>query len=160
MVHLEATLQEIKLKMAKLFIPNFTIYATLPIMAGSCAEYTVDPETGNQIASSTTIEIKAWMEGYKDLKQGRTVEKREDPSADFNTVYLSGYAVTPKLIPARTLLAREKYNATYIEPITGTQQTGTFVLAPQVNEQRPRVDKALARRLGMELQGTFEFGYG
>lgn len=128
-------------------------------MAGSCAEYTIDPETGNQIASVTAIEIKAWMEGYKDLKQGRTIEKREDPSADFNTVYLSGYAVTPKLLQPRTLLVREKYGATYIEPITGTEQRGTFMLAPQVNEQRPRVAKALAKRLGMELQGIFEFGY-
>jgi hypothetical protein len=146
--------------MSKLFIPNFIIYATLPTIEATCGDYEVDPETGNPIAVNTTLEIKAWMQGYDQLRQGRTTAKPEHPSVDFNTVYLSGYAVTPKAIPARTLLAREKYNAKYIEPITGTEQQGTFVLAPQVNEQRPRVAKALAKRLGMELQGTFEFGYG
>ena len=74
-------------------------------------------------------------------------------------MYLIGYAVTPKLIPPRTLLAREKYQAIYLEPITNTQQEGTFVLAPQVDENRPRVAKALAKRLGMQIQGTFEFGF-
>lgn len=140
--------------MSKLFIPNFTIYATLPT-----GEFSVDPDTGNHVSTQSILEVKAWMQGYDQLRQGRTTEKREDPSVDFNIVYLSGYAVTPKLIPAQTLLAREKYNAKYIEPITGTEQTGTFVLAPQVNENRPRVAKALARALGMELQGTFEFGF-
>ena len=140
--------------MSKLFIPNFTIYATLPT-----GEFSVDPDTGNHVSTQSILEVKAWMQGYDQLRQGRTTEKREDPSVDFNIVYLSGYAVTPKLIPAQTLLAREKYNAKYIEPITGTEQTGTFVLAPQVNENRPRVAKALARALGMELQWTFEFGF-
>jgi hypothetical protein len=95
--------------MSKLFIPNFIIYATLPTIEATCGDYEVDPETGNPIAVNTTLEIKAWMQGYDQLRQGRTTAKPEHPSVDFNTVYLSGYAVTPKAIPARTLLAREKY---------------------------------------------------
>ncbi|MFM5926426.1 MAG: hypothetical protein ACKO9U_07420 [Dolichospermum sp.] len=134
--------------MTKLFIPNFTIYATVPD-----GEFTIDPDTGNYVSNQTILEIKAWMQGTP------TTEKKEDPSVDFNKVYLIGYAVTPKLIPPRTLLAREKYQAIYLEPITNTQQEGTFVLAPQVNENRPRVAKALAKRLGMQIQGTFEFGF-
>ncbi|MFM6012065.1 MAG: hypothetical protein ACKO99_15690 [Dolichospermum sp.] len=134
--------------MTKLFIPNFTIYATVPD-----GEFTIDPDTGNYVSNQTILEIKAWMQGTL------TTEKKEDPSVDFNKVYLIGYAVTPKLIPPRTLLAREKYQAIYLEPITNTQQEGTFVLAPQVDENRPRVAKALAKRLGMQIQGTFEFGF-
>lgn len=140
--------------MPKLFIPNFTIYATLPSEG-----FTVDPDTGNYVRNQTILEIKAWMQGYQQLHQGRTLVKLENPSTDFNAVYLQGYAVTPKLIPPRTLLAREKYKATYLEPITNTEQQGTFVLAPQVDKNRPRVAKALARALGMQLQGTFEFGF-
>ena len=140
--------------MSKLFIPNFTIYATLPT-----GEFSVEPDTGNYVSTQSIVDIKAWMQGDDQLKQGRTTEKREDPSVDFNIVYLSGYAVKPKLIPNRTLLAREKYRAIYLEPVTNTEQEGTFLLAPQVDECRPRVAKALAKRLGMELQGTFEFGF-
>ncbi|MFM5898850.1 MAG: hypothetical protein ACKO8W_15375 [Dolichospermum sp.] len=134
--------------MTKLFIPNFTIYATIPD-----GEFTIDPDTGNYVSDQTILEIKARMQGTP------ATEKKEDPSVDFNKVYLTGYAVTPKLIPPRTLLAREKYQAIYLEPITNTQQEGTFVLAPQVDENRPRVAKALAKRLGMQIQGTFEFGF-
>ena len=140
--------------MSKLFIPNFTIYAILPTN-----DFSVDPGTGNHVSIQSILEIKAWMQGYDRLRQGRTVVKPENPSTDFNTVYLSGHAVEPKLIPAQTLLARKKYRATYLEPITNTEQEGTFLLAPQVDECRPRVAKALAKRLGMELQGTFEFGF-
>jgi len=133
---------------SKLFIPNFRIYATVP-----SEEFVIDPDTGNSVRVMNTLEITAWMQGKP------TKGKPEHPSVDFNTVYLAGHCVTPRMLPPRTILAREKYRAEYTEPITGTCQQGTFILAPQVESNRPRVARRLAQRLGTQIQGTFEFGF-
>ncbi|MFM6200264.1 MAG: hypothetical protein ACKPE1_14180 [Dolichospermum sp.] len=63
--------------MTKLFIPNFTIYATVPD-----GEFTIDPDTGNYVSNQTILEIKARMQGTP------ATEKKEDPSVDFLAINL------------------------------------------------------------------------
>ena len=142
--------------MSKLFIPNFTIFADIPSTG-----FTVDPDTGNLIQSSNTLEIKSWIKQRSPKSDSDTYSwvKSVNPSADYTQVYVAGYCVIPKEIPINTLIQRKTYNATYIEPITGYEQRGRFVLAPQVNALRPRVAKALARSLGEHIEGLFQFGY-
>ena len=139
------------------FIPNFIIYADIP-----SESMTIDPDTGNMIASTTILEIKAWMKqrSPRSDSDDYTKLKSLNPSIDHSQVYLAGYCVLPKLLPPEILVQRKQYDCVYIEPLTDYMQKGKFILSPQVNENRPRVAKALARAMGTEIQGIMEFGYG
>ena len=139
------------------FIPNFIIYADIP-----SESMTIDPDTGNIIASTTILEIKAWMKqrSPRSDSDDDTRLKSLAPSIDHSQVYLAGYCVFPKLLPPEILVQRKQYDCVYIEPLTEYMQKGKFILSPQVNENRPRVAKALARAMGTEIEGIMEFGYG
>jgi hypothetical protein len=111
--------------------------------------FVTDPETGNPVQTTTDVVVQAWMEGNAAVKP--------EPGQNPNVVNLRGYAVKPRLLPTELIRKQSEASAVYVDPLTGNEQTGKFTLQPQFDGKRPRVTKALARALGSELQGTFEF---
>lgn len=131
--------------MPRPFIPNLVITFKLP----SPGVFVTDPETGNPVQTTTDVVVQAWMEGNAAVKP--------EPGQNPNVVILRGYAVNPRLLPTELIRKQSEASAVYVDPLTGNEQTGKFTLQPQFDGKRPRVTKALARALGSELQGTFEF---
>jgi hypothetical protein len=140
-----------------IFIPNLILYVKVPGQ-----NLTLDMETGNLITSHDTLEIKAFMKPRSPQRDAVMYSLVEyvPPSVDRIQVYLSGYCVSPKIIPGHILLHAKQYMCAYTEPISNTIQNGKFTLRPQVNKQRPRVAKALNRAIGTHIEGMFEFAYG
>lgn len=132
--------------MARPFIPNIIITFILP----SAGQFVTDPETGNPTQVTTPYQVEAWLQGTASVKP--------QPGRNPNIVSLSGYAVNPRILPPELIRKQSEASAIYTDPLTGSQQPGKFTLQPQFDSKRPRVTKALARLLGSELQGTFEFG--
>jgi len=131
--------------MPRPFIPNLKITFKVPIAGG----FVIDPETGNPIQTTTDVVVEAWLEGG--------VSVNPEPGRNLNRANVRGYAVKPKILPAELIRKQVEASAIYIDALTGFQQVGKFTLEPQLDSRRPRVTKALARALGAEIQGIFEF---
>ncbi len=66
--------------------------------------------------------------------------------------------VKPRILPSEIICRQSEAIAVYIDPLTGSQRQGKFTLKPRFDSSRPRVAKALARAMGTEIEGTFEWG--
>jgi hypothetical protein len=136
--------------MTRPFIPNIII--TFRLGSG---QFSYDPITGNPIQTSQAFEVSAWMEekvkhrikGVSDVNVGTNP----------NSIELRGYAVKPKVLPVAIACSRIEGSAIYTFPSTGEQRTGKFTLKPQVDGNRPYVARRLAKALGTQFNGEFEF---
>jgi hypothetical protein len=130
----------------KPFVPNIKITFTLTVEG----QFTDDPETGNPVQVTLPYVVEAWLEGNNSVKP--------EPGSNPNTVMLRGYSVKPRILPSEIICKQSEAIAVYTDPLTGNQRIGKFTLKPRFNSNRPRVAKALARRMGTEIEGTFEWG--
>ena len=112
-------------------------------------QFTTDPETGNPVQATVPYEVEAWLEGNSGVKP--------EPGSNTNMVSLRGYSVKPRILPSEIIGKQSEAIATYIDPLTGNEHRGKFTLKPKFNSDRPRVAKALARALGTEIEGMFEW---
>jgi hypothetical protein len=129
----------------KPFEPNIKITFTLPVEG----QFTTDPETGNSVQVTVPYEVEAWLEGYNSVKP--------EPGSNPNTVMLRGYSVNPRILPSEIICKQSQAQAVYTDPLTGNQRIGKFTLKPRFNSSRARIAKTLARRIGTEIEGTFEW---
>jgi len=127
------------------FVPNLTITFNLPVEG----QFSTDPETGNPEQVTIPYMVKAWVQGSTSVEH--------QPGSNPNLVSFKGYLVSPKVIPPNFVLNQSEAAAVYIDPLTGAERKGKFTLEPFLNSTRPRVSKALARAIGTEIRGTFEF---
>ncbi|NWF61920.1 hypothetical protein CEN49_22865 [Fischerella thermalis CCMEE 5273] len=130
----------------KPFVPNIKITFTLTVEG----QFANDPETGNPVQVTIPYEVEAWLEGNNAVKP--------EPGSNPNTVMLRGYSVKPRILPSEITCKQSQAQAIYTDPLTGNQRIGKFTLKPRFNSSRARVAKALARRMGTEIEGTFEWG--
>jgi hypothetical protein len=113
-------------------------------------EFTTDPETGNPVQVTVPYLVEAYLQGNNSVKP--------EPGSNPNTVLLQGYSVKPRILPSEIIYKQSEAIATYTDPLTGNQHQGKFTLKPKFNSDHPRVAKALARAMGTEIEGTFEWG--
>jgi hypothetical protein len=113
-------------------------------------QFTNDPETGNPVQVTVPYIVEAWLAGDNSVKP----ESGSNP----NMVVLRGYSVKPRILPSEIIFKQSEAVAVYIDPLTGNQHQGKFTLKPKFDSTRPRVAKALARAMGTEIEGTFEWG--
>lgn len=112
-------------------------------------QFTDDPETGNPVQVTVPYQVEAWLEGNSNVKP--------EPGSNPNLVYLRGYTVNPRILPAKVIRKQSEASAIYTDPVTGEKHTGKFTLKPKFNSNRSRVAKALAKAIGTEIEGTFEW---
>ena len=112
-------------------------------------QFTTDPETGNPIQTTVAYVVEAWLEGNNAVKP--------EPGSNPNLVMLRGYSVKPRVLPSEIIYKQCEAQAVYIDPLTGNQHQGKFTLKPRFDSSRPRVAKALARAMGTEIEGSFEW---
>ncbi len=129
----------------KPFHPNIQITFTIPVEG----QFNTDPETGNPIQVTVPYIVEAWLEGNNSVKS--------EPGSNPNMVSLRGYSVKPRILPSEIICKQSEAQAVYIDPLTGNQRQGKFTLKPRFDSNRPRVAKALARKIGTEIEGTFEW---
>ncbi|MBO3459979.1 hypothetical protein G7B40_040345 [Aetokthonos hydrillicola Thurmond2011] len=129
----------------KPFVPNIKITFTLPVEG----QFTTDPETGNPLQLTVPYEVEAWLEGNNAVKS--------EPGSNPNTVMLRGYSVNPRILPNELTCKQSEAQAVYTDPLTLNQHIGKFTLKPRFDSTRPVVARALARRIGTEIEGTFEW---
>jgi hypothetical protein len=130
----------------KPFVPNIQIIFTIPVQG----QFTTDSETGNPVQLHVPYIVEAWLEGNNAVKP--------EPGSNPNTVMLRGYSVKPRILPSEIICKQSEAQAFYINPLTGERLIGKFTMKPKFDSNRPRVAKALARRIGTEIEGTFEWG--
>jgi hypothetical protein len=118
---------------------------TIPVLG----QFTTDPETGNPIQVTVPFECLAWLEGNNNVKP--------EPGSNPNMVSLRGYSVKPRILPKEIICKQSEAQAIYTEPSTKTQLVGKFTLKPRFDATRPRVVKAVSRRIGTEIEGAFEW---
>jgi hypothetical protein len=119
---------------------------TIPV----AGEFTTDPETGNPTQVTVPYLVEAYLQGNSSVKP--------EPGSNPNMVVLQGYSVKPRILSSEIIYKQSEAIATYIDPLTGSQHQGKFTLKPKFDSNRPRVAKALARAMGTEMEGTFEWG--
>lgn len=129
----------------KPFHPNIQITFTIAVEG----QFNTDPETGNPIQVTVPYVVEAWLEGNNSVKS--------EPGSNPNMVLLRGYSVKPRILPSEIICKQSEAIAVYINPLTGNQHEGKFTLKPRFDSNRPRVAKALARAIGTEIEGTFEW---
>lgn len=112
-------------------------------------QFNTDPETGNPLQVTVPYIVEAWLEGNNSVKP--------EPGSNPNMVMLRGYSVNPRILKSEIICKQSEAIAVYTEPLTGSQHQGKFTLKPRFDSNRPRVAKALARALGTEIEGTFEW---
>ena len=112
-------------------------------------QFTTDPETGNPVQVTVPCVVEAWLEGNSGVKP--------EPGTNPNMVSLRGYSVKPRILPSEIIGKQSEAIAVYIDPLTGNEHRGKFTLKPKFSSDRPRVAKALARALGTEIEGVFEW---
>jgi len=128
------------------FIPNLRIFFKIPIANA----FEISPETGNPIQLTKILIAHVWVKGNSFIAP--------EPGLNPNKARVKGYSVEPKILPPEILRRQVEAQAIYKDPQTGFEQPGKFILEPILDSRRPQVAQALARSLGSEIQGTFEFG--
>lgn len=113
-------------------------------------QFITDPETGNSTQVTVPYQVSAWLEGNSSEKP--------EPGSNPNMVSLRGYSVEPRILPSEIIGRQSEAIAVYTDPINSVQYQGKFTLKPRFDSSRPRVAKALARAIGTEIEGTFEWG--
>ncbi len=136
--------------MPRPFLPNLTITFVLP---GS-NQFTVDPITGNPIQAVISYVVKAWvkMERRDGIKSIADINVGTNP----NEIDLQGYAVEPKVLPTNIVRSRIEALAVYTDPVTGSVLNGKFTMTPQMDGNRPRPAKQVAKVMGSRIKGKFE----
>jgi hypothetical protein len=113
-------------------------------------EFTTDPETGNPVQVTVPYLVEAYLQGNNSVKP--------EPGSNPNTVLLQGYSVKPRILKSEIICKQSEAQAVYKDPLNREEYQGKFTLKPKFNSDRPRVAKALARAMGTEIEGTFEWG--
>jgi hypothetical protein len=113
-------------------------------------QFTTDPETGNPVQMTVPYEVEAWLQGTNRVKP--------EPGSNPNMVLLQGYSVKPRILSSEIIYKQSEAIAVYIDPLTGNLHQGKFTLKPKFDSNRPRVAKAVARAIGTEMEGIFEWG--
>lgn len=73
-----------------------------------------------------------------------------------NEIDIQGYAVEPKVLPTNIVRSRIEALAVYTDPVTGSVLNGKFTMTPQMDGNRPRPAKQVAKVMGSRIKGKFE----
>jgi hypothetical protein len=112
------------------------------------SEFVTDENTGNFVSEESLVKITAHLEGNLSTIQNVGINPQSG--------LFKGNLVEPKVFPLNI-----DWDATaamtYIDPETDKTYIGKFFMQPLFKGDRPAVVKAMAKRLGSEIAGTFQW---
>lgn len=136
--------------MPRPFLPNLTITFTVPWLT----YFTIDPITGNPTQAAIPYVVQAWvkMQNRDGIKSIADINVGTNP----NEIDLQGYAVEPKVLPTNLVRSRIEGQAVYTDPVTGSVINGKFTMTPQLEGNRARPARQVAKVIGSKIKGKFE----